>query len=451
MEEKRTVERKSQSRPSGSTRSGVRKDGTRTSHGGRRSRKSLARAKRVRKLRIMVGMAAMFVVLILSVITVSAIGKSRHVEINLKADNLSMIQEEAVPELSVTVDCEEGKEDMRLSRKPEYRVSDLIGELNSGEGYTISCDSDGVTEGTYPIELKLSDELKKKIADQWDDRVTIQLTGGELEVKNKTGEWDGDKFKRWDGSYVTSDFVDYKGATYYFDENGVKVTGEKKAGFYKCVFDEDGKLVSRESVVNPDLPMMALTFDDGPGERTAELLAVLEQYDAHATFFMQGINIPGNEEIVKKMEEIGCELGNHSYDHPQLSTLDPAGIQKQLGDTDSLIEAACGKRSTVLRPPYGDINDTVKASVGMPMILWNIDTLDWKTRDTQATIDCVLNTADDGDIILMHDIHSASVDAAIQLIPKLIENGYQLVTVSEMAEARGLTMENGVAYTDFNK
>ena len=451
MEERRTIERRNQSRPSGSSGSGVRKDGTRTSHGARRSRKSLARAKRVRKLRIMLGMAAMFVVLILYVITVSAIGKSRHVEIDLKADNLSMIQEEAVPELSVTVDCEEGKEDMRLSRKPQYRVSDLIKELKSGQGYTISCDSDGVTEGKYPIELKLSDELKKKITDQWDDRVTIQVTDGELKVKNKTGKWDGDKFKRWDGSYVTSDFVEYKGDTYYFDENGDKVTGKKKAGFYNCVFDEDGKLVSKESVIDPDLPMMALTFDDGPGERTAELLAVLEQYDAHATFFMQGIKIPGNEEIVKKMEEIGCELGNHSYNHPQFTELDSAGIQEQIGDTDSLLEAACGKRSTVLRPPYGDINDTVRASVGKPMILWNIDTLDWKTRDTQQTINNVLSMADDGDIVLMHDIHSSTVDAAIQLIPQLIENGYQLVTVSEMAEARGITMENGVAYTDFNK
>ena len=93
----------------------------------------------------------------------------------------------------------------------------------------------------------------------------------------------------------------------------------------------------------------------------------------------------------------------------------------------------------------------MEAAVGMPMILWNIDTLDWKTKDTQSTIDCVLNTADDGDIILMHDIHSSTVDAALQLIPKLIENGYQLVTVSEMAEARDIILENGKVYTDFNK
>ena len=178
---------------------------------------------------------------------------------------------------------------------------------------------------------------------------------------------------------------------------------------------------------------------------------VLEKYNAHATFFMQGVNIPGYEAEVARMLQIGCELGNHSYDHPQLSTLDAAGIQKQIGDTNDLIRGAAGKPATVLRPPYGDIDDNMKANVGLPMILWNIDTLDWKTMDAQATINNVLCNADDGDIVLMHDIHSPSVDAAIYLIPKLIEDGYQLVTVSEMAEARGITMENGAVYTDFNK
>ena len=103
-----------------------------------------------------------------------------------------------------------------------------------------------------------------------------------------------------------------------------------------------------------------------------------------------------------------------------------------------------------MRPPYGAVNDTVKANVGQPMILWNIDTLDWK-GDAQSVINCVQQTADDGDIVLMHDIHSSTVDAALQLIPWLVDQGYQLVTVTEMAEARGITMQAGETYTDFNK
>ena len=85
----------------------------------------------------------------------------------------------------------------------------------------------------------------------------------------------------------------------------------------------------------------------------------------------------------------------------------------------------------------------------MPMILWNIDTLDWKTRNAQMTIDNVMNSVKDGDIILMHDIHTESIDAAIALIPKLQEAGYQLVTVSELAMAKGVQMQAGEKYTDF--
>ena len=102
-----------------------------------------------------------------------------------------------------------------------------------------------------------------------------------------------------------------------------------------------------------------------------------------------------------------------------------------------------------MRPPFGATNDTVKANVGLPIILWSIDTLDWKTLNTESTVNSIMTLAEDGDIILMHDIHSASIDAAIQVIPQLINQGYQLVTVSEMADAKGIVMKNGTIYTDF--
>ena len=136
----------------------------------------------------------------------------------------------------------------------------------------------------------------------------------------------------------------------------------------------------------------------------------------------------------------GNELGNHSYDHQQLTKIDAEAIAKEVNDTNENIKNICGSPATVLRPPYGAINDTVKSSVGMPMILWNVDTLDWKTRNTQSTIDEVMRDLKDGDIILMHDIHTQTVDAALQLIPKLEEEGYQLVTVSEMAADKNKTL-----------
>ena len=257
-------------------------------------------------------------------------------------------------------------------------------------------------------------------------------------------------FKRWDGSYVKSDFVEYKGDTYYFDKEGHKVTGELQIGFSECVFDETGKLVSKETNIDPNKPMMALTFDDGPGTRTAELLEVLEKYNAHATFFMLGEKVEGQDEVISKMAEIGCELGNHSYDHPALSGLSAADVKKQMDGTNDLLIAACGKSATVMRPPYGDYAGEAAENVGLPIIIWNIDTLDWDSRNKDSIIQNVKTYADDGDIVLMHDIYDSTIDAAIELIPYLIGEGYQLVTVSELAEARGIALQNGVAYTDFN-
>ena len=238
---------------------------------------------------------------------------------------------------------------------------------------------------------------------------------------------------------------------YYFDKKGKMVTGEKKLGTRECVFAEDGKLKSMKGGVDPERPMIALTFDDGPGPRTGELVDALKKNDARATFFVLGMNAVNYQETIKKMQDAECEIGNHSYNHPQLTTLDEAGIRKQLDDTDHMIASAVGQNATVMRPTYGVINDKVKAHAKMPLIMWSVDTMDWKNREKEMIVNSVLSTAGDGDIILMHDIYGTSIDAAIDLIPKLIEKGFQVVTVSEMAEARGVKMDNGAVYASFWK
>lgn len=476
-------------------------------HRGRR----LVKTKQDRVKRKMIGAIVLCLFVILFVQMASARGKDTSAQITLAVNDTSMLQDEAVPAMTATANCTEEQQEVVIDEDSGYTVKDLVRKLNQGEGYSLVCEADGKEEGKFPIRLELSKDLAEQIDSKWTGVVYLTTLDGYLKVKNKVGEWKGSKFRRYDGSYVENDFVDSKGKTYYFgsdgkkvtgwqdingqryhftkkgamerdtwkklengkcylskegpmvvgwmelgedlycfDENGIMLTGKQQVGSSKCKFDDDGKLLSRESKIDPDKPMMALTFDDGPGERTNELLDVLEKYDAHATFFMQGKNVTTYKKEIKRMKELGCELGNHSYDHPQL-TLESDGGAGQIGKTNELLKEVCGSAATVMRPPYGAINDAVRASVGMPMILWNIDTLDWKTMNTQMTIDNVLQNADDGDIVLMHDIHSPSVDAAIELIPKLISNGYQLVTVSEMAEARGLILENGATYTDFNK
>ena len=434
-------------------------------------------------------------------------------EVTLKADKIEIQQNSQDPvNLTATATSEDEKKAAKvwLDKKKGYSVADFINELRAGKNYEISTDAKTDTEGKYKITIKMNSDIQKKLENEWKHKVRLTVEGGTFVVTNPTGTWDGDKFKKYDGTYVMNDFVVSKGKTYYFDADGNKVagkqtinnatyffnkdgvmqtgwkktddgtyylgdngaavigwqtieeddyyfdnsgimaTGEVQVGLAKCTFSKKGKLKSKGDVnIDASKPMVALTFDDGPGERTGELLAQLEKYNAHATFFMQGKNIPGKEDFVKKMKEIGCELGNHSYDHPQLTKLSADKIANQIGTTNDLIQQAAGSTATVMRPPYGAINDTVRSSVGLPMILWSIDTLDWKTRNAQSSIDTVMNDVQDGDVILMHDIHTESIDAALVLIPKLEEAGYQLVTVSEMAKAKGVALQNGEKYVDF--
>lgn len=430
--------------------------------------------------------------------------------IQISAKGGSILQGEEMPALTAKVSLEtKSKKDQKLDDSG-FTVQDLAEELENGEGYTLVCEADPDTEGEYPVEVVLSEEIREKLEKEWVGLVQIQTKDAAFQVKNPVGDWDGTKFKKYDGTYVTNAFVVSMGNTYYFNEDGEKVTGwqtigEKQYCFDKdgimqtgwkekdgntyymgsdgaavtgwleledstyyfhqdgkmavgtvylgtmmCKFGDDGKLISKEeNKIDPNRPVIALTFDDGPGDRTGELLDQLEKYDAKATFFMLGQKVSSYPDEIKKMKEIGCELGNHSYDHPNLAKLGADGVKKQIGDTNSKIQAIVGEGASVMRPPYGAISATLKANAGMPLILWNIDTLDWKTRNAKATVDMVMENAKDGDIILMHDIHTESVDAAIELIPKLLEKGYQLVTVSELAAYKNVTLENGEKYTDF--
>ena len=196
-------------------------------------------------------------------------------------------------------------------------------------------------------------------------------------------------------------------------------------------------------------PMLALTFDDGPGEYTDELLDCLEENNAKATFFMLGPNVELYPDTVKRMQEMGCEIGSHSWHHWDLMTLDENGIAEEFSKTDEALIKACGQPASVARAPYGSADQHVYDIVQKPFFMWSLDTLDWQLLDAQADYDAVMNgDLTDGSIILMHDIHEPSVQAALKLIPDLVAKGYKLVTVSEMAEAKGVDLQNA-SYSDF--
>ena len=192
--------------------------------------------------------------------------------------------------------------------------------------------------------------------------------------------------------------------------------------------------------------MIALTFDDGPNYNTSKILEILNKYNVRATFFVLGSKINHNEKIIKTMDEYGMEIGNHTYSHKLMTKMDSDSIIKEINDTNNLVYEVIGKYPKLVRPSYGSFNKKIKESINMPIIIWNIDTLDWKSHNSEKIVSRVMNKVSDGDIILMHDIYSATVKAVDILVPKLISEGYQLVSVSELFYYKNINLENGKIY-----
>ena len=185
----------------------------------------------------------------------------------------------------------------------------------------------------------------------------------------------------------------------------------------------------------PETKCVALTFDDGPGSRTPELLDTLAEHDAPATFFQTGRMIDRFPDTLRRAYAEGHEIGNHTIDHPDLTGLDEAGIRAELAPVNERIRRETGAVPVVMRPPYGATNDAVAAVTreqGLSQILWNIDTEDWRDRDAEIVAERAVDGAEPGAIILMHDIHGTTVDAVPAVLDDLTAQGYTFATVSQM-------------------
>ena len=203
--------------------------------------------------------------------------------------------------------------------------------------------------------------------------------------------------------------------------------------------------------IDPKKPMVALTFDDGPNPKTTgRVLDVLEKNNAVATFFVLGNRAENNAEILQRMFMMGCQIGNHSYSHPDLSKMNASNVATQINSTSEIVKKAVGEETQIVRPPYGAYNKSTISAVGKPFILWSVDTLDWKSRNADSVFNVVMSKVRDGDIILMHDIYDSTAEAAEKIVPALISKGYQLVTVEELSKYKEKPMDGKSAYTDFN-
>lgn len=201
------------------------------------------------------------------------------------------------------------------------------------------------------------------------------------------------------------------------------------------------------SHIDPEKPIVALTFDDGPSVNTAKIVNTLVKYNVHATFFIVGNEIPNNPQNVNLVYDSGSEVASHTVNHKNLNKLTKEEILKEINDNQDLLNKALGtNRDFLLRAPYGNANDTVKALAGHPLINWSVDTLDWDSKNAQSVFEEVKKYTKDGAIILMHDRYPSTAEAVTLVVPWLLEQGYQVCSVSEMFAARGVPLQNGVEY-----
>lgn len=243
------------------------------------------------------------------------------------------------------------------------------------------------------------------------------------------------------------------GAKFYYENNGERqeiVIPYIELHTYMAVTENGTVVAERIRKLDPEKPMIAFTFDDGPHyEQTPRLLEILEANDARATFFVLGDRVlwgESNKKALKMVYDSGNEVASHTYSHKHLKELSAEEIKEEVKKTRDAVFSVTGEYPTLLRPPYGEYSDAVKAYSYAPLITWNLDSKDWYFRNTEQIVEHVLAEAGDGKIVLMHDIHWFTVDAAEILIPELRARGYQIVTVQELFYYKDVEQENGKVY-----
>ena len=200
------------------------------------------------------------------------------------------------------------------------------------------------------------------------------------------------------------------------------VSGTNKPTYNSCKVEE---------------PYIAMTFDDGPSAKlTPRLLDMLKERGIKATFFLIGQNVAANPEIVQRIVAEGHEVANHSWDHKAFTKVGADGVKMEITETNDAIQKAVGFKPVLVRPPYGATNSSITKRLneeyGLKVIMWSVDPLDWKDRNSSIVKDRILKGAGPGSIILAHDIHVTTVDAMPATLDALIAKGYKFATVSEL-------------------
>lgn len=222
-----------------------------------------------------------------------------------------------------------------------------------------------------------------------------------------------------------------------------------KENFYRVKVTGTSMVSNSASLygIDPNKPMVALTYDDGPlTSVTTRILDVLEANNSRATFFVVGNRVNTYKGCITRAYDLGCEIGNHTYSHQTLTVIGTSAMKSQINQTNTVVRNLTGVSPALARAPGGSYNSTVLATVNMPFIQWSVDTLDWKYRNASSVVSKIKSNVRDGSIILMHDLYTSTASASEVIIPWLISQGYQIVTVSEMMAVNGTPLQSGKVY-----
>lgn len=278
-------------------------------------------------------------------------------------------------------------------------------------------------------------------------RISLQELFDIDKLKSTIESYENNKEKLTDAN-INILFND-KSTTFYIRENeklkNLEIVNNELTEAAKISLNLD-ESYHKEHTIQKETKLVAFTFDDGPSKYTLDIANILEEYNASATFFEVGYNIKAHPEITKELSERGFEIANHTTDHSKLTKLTEVKYLSKINDNNALFKELTGKDMPYLRPPYGSYNDKIKASAGVPIVTWSLDTRDWESRNKDKVIEMVINNIKEGDIILFHDLYESTRDAVKELMPLLKEQGYQAVSVGELFKSKGITLEAGTSY-----
>ncbi len=245
-------------------------------------------------------------------------------------------------------------------------------------------------------------------------------------------------------------FYDYEINPTVEEELFLDVNYNEIAAFLTFPVPEDAEYERGSGyIIDSNKKHVAITFDDGPSKYTEELVQILDANKARSTFFMVGNKLNSMASAVKTVHDAHHEIGYHSYKHENFKSQTLATAQTEFQNSNTTLQNLIGEDFKLTRPPYGSLNATIKNGLATSFILWNVDTNDWRYRDTDYLYNYVLENIQDGDIILFHDSYETSIRAVEKLLPELYVQGYQLVTVSDLAALKGVTLKNNTSYYSF--